>query len=112
MHTQREALFALWQGKEQCHRHIEQRGFDAVLCTRLLLLPDGHRGDTGGVVPGKLDLVFGMAALVHPLLEEGLQVAPRGRFDGPLEIDRFHDLMAVGRDILPQTVPEGRIASM
>src|SRR2546428_13927273 len=97
VHTQWKALLALWQGKEQRHRHIEQWGFDTVLCTRLLLLPDRHRSDTGGVVPGKFDLVLGMATLVHPLLEEGLQVAPCSRFDGPLEIDRFHDLMAVGR---------------
>src|SRR4029450_1908303 len=67
VHTQREGAglplrsafgrgprsdLALWQGKEQCHWHIEQRGFDAMLYTRLLLLPDGYRGDTGSVIPG------------------------------------------------------------
>src|SRR4030095_12860310 len=91
-------------------RHSEKGGFDAVLCPRLLLLPDGHCGNTGGVVPGKLDLIFWMPALINPLLEESLQGATRGRFNGSFEIDCFHDLMAVSRDILLQTAPEGLIA--
>jgi hypothetical protein len=51
-----------------------------------------------------------MPALIKPLLEEGLQIATSSGFDGSFEIDCFHDLMVVSRNIPPQTAPEGCIA--
>src|SRR5262249_48589546 len=66
--------------------------------------------DAGSVVPGKFHLILGMAALVDPLLEEGLQVAASSDFDGPFEIDRLHHLMTISRDILCHTAPEVMIA--
>ena len=115
-----EALLALREPDAEALRRLLGREIDEhgrvedlrrVVLGRLRLL-DGELRLLRGIVPLEGDGELGMAGAVDPLVEEGVQVAARRLLDGALEVRRGDVAALVLRDVVPDRLPEERIAQL